>query len=80
MATALLTLKGGVAFLGAVDEVMAKHPVANPHPMVLASASTLCGQPLTLVELRRLYSSRPLPRRISWPEEIYRDAIDQMRG
>ena len=79
MAAALLALKGGANFLDAIDEVMAKRPEANPHPSVLASASMLCGQPLTLMELRRVYASQPLPRRLSWPEPMYRTAIEQIR-
>lgn len=79
MAAALLTLKGGVTFLDAIDEVMIKRPEANPHPMVLASASMHCGQPMSRTELRRVYAAQLLPRRITWPEEICRTAIHQMR-
>jgi hypothetical protein len=78
MASALLTLKAGVAFPDAVAEVMAKRPEANPHPVVLASASVLCGQPLTLGELRQVYKSQPLPRRIYWAEEMLKEAIKQI--
>lgn len=80
MAVALLTLKGGVSFLDAIEEVMAKRPEANPHPMVLASAAAMCGQPLTLTNLRQVYALPPLPIRISWPEKMLWEAIEETNG
>ena len=55
MAIALLSLKAGVTFLSATAEAIEKIPAAYPHPLVLLSASYLCGEPLTLAELRRVF-------------------------
>ena len=77
MTAALLALKANVRFVDAIAEVMAKRPEANPHPMVLASAAAMCGQRLALTDLREVYALPPLPIRISWPERLLREAIQE---
>lgn len=43
MADSLLVSKGGLTYLEAIEEVMAKRLEANPNSAALASASLLCG-------------------------------------
>ena len=80
MAIVLLSLKAGVTFLSATAEVIEKVPDAYPHPLVLLSASCLCGEPLTLAELRRVYASAQEQPPYPWSEELLKHAVKQMCG
>ena len=80
MAIAMLTLKADVTFLSATAEVIEKIPEAYPHPFVLVSASLLCGEPLTLSELRRVYGSVRVQPPYPWSEDLLGSALEQRSG
>jgi hypothetical protein len=78
MAIALLSLKAGMTFLSATAEVIEKIPGAYPHPIVLFSASCLCGEPLTLTELRHVYASVKDQPPCPWSEELLKQAVKHL--
>lgn len=80
MAAALLALKTNLSFLGATAELMEKVPDAYPHPMVLVSASLMCGEPLALAELQSVYASKRAPPRFPWSEALLGQAIELIHG
>jgi len=78
MAAALLCLKTQLKFVDAVHEVIVRVPGAYPHPYVLASAASLCGQPLHYEELHRVYASVAEQPPYPWSSELVREAVEQI--
>jgi len=77
MAIALLSRKARVRFVDAAREVVTRVPGAYPHPYVLASAASLCGQPLRVEQLQSVYASAAEQPPYPWSPELIREAAEQ---
>jgi hypothetical protein len=76
MAVALMSRKGRLKFVDAVYEAISRVPGAYPHPYVLASAASLCGQPFEAEELQSVYASVADQPPYPWSPELIREAAD----
>jgi len=75
MAIALLRTKGPMRFLDAVHDVMRRVPGSYPHPHVLVSAATFCGEPLKFDELQNIYATAKNQPPYPWSVDLLREAI-----
>jgi len=75
MAIALLRTKGRLRFLSASHEVLDRVPEAYPHPRVLVSAATFCGEFLSFDELQGLYARVKIQPPYPWTADLLRDAL-----
>lgn len=78
MAAALMSRKARLKFVDAVYEVITRVPGAYPHPYVLASAASYCGQPFRFAELHSVYASVAEQPSYPWSSELIREAVEQV--
>jgi hypothetical protein len=77
MAMALLSRKAHLKFVDAAHEVVARVPTAYPHPYILASAASLCGQPFRAEELQSVYASVAAQPPYPWSPALVREAAER---